>query len=87
MGFERVNLVDQDFRIDDHAIADDAELVRVEGAGRDQMQDRFLAVDHQRMAGVVAALKADDDIGVAGKQIDDLAFTLVAPLGTDDCDV
>jgi hypothetical protein len=39
------------------------------------------------VAGVVAALEADDDIGVAGKQIDDLAFTLVAPLGTDDCDV
>jgi hypothetical protein len=39
------------------------------------------------MAGVVAALEADDDIGVLGKQIDDLAFTFIAPLGADDCDV
>ena len=51
------------------------------------MEDGLLAVDHQRVAGVVAALKADDDIGVVGKQIDDLALTLVTPLRADDCDV
>ena len=87
LGFERVDFLDQDFRIDDHAVADDAELVRVERAGRDQVEDGLLAVDHQRVAGVVAALEANDDIGVVSKQIDDLALALVTPLGTDDCDV
>ena len=59
----------------------------MERAGRDQVEDGLLAVDHQRVAGVVAALEANDDIGVVGKQIDDLALALVTPLGTDDCDV
>ena len=87
LGFERVDFLDQDLRIDDHAVADDAELVRVQRAGRDQVEDGLLAVDDQRVAGVVAALEADDDIGVVGEQIDDLALALVAPLGADDCDV
>jgi hypothetical protein len=32
------------------------------------------------MAGIVASLKADDDVGLLGKPIDDLAFALIAPL-------
>ena len=32
------------------------------------------------MAGIVAALKADDDVGLLGQPIDNLAFALVAPL-------
>ena len=35
------------------------------------------------MAGIMAALKADDDVGLLGQPIDDLAFALVAPLGAD----
>jgi hypothetical protein len=33
------------------------------------------------MAGVVTALIARDDVEVFGKQINDLAFSFVAPLG------
>jgi len=33
------------------------------------------------VAGVVAPLIAGDDIEVLGKEIDDLPFSLVAPLG------
>ena len=87
LGFERVDFFDQDFRIDDHAVADDAELIGVKRAGRDQVQNGFLAVDDQRVAGVIAALKAHDDIRVLGEQVDDFAFAFVSPLGTDDCDV
>ena len=42
-----------------------------------------LAADHQRVAGVVAALEAHDDVGALGQPVDDLAFALVAPLGAD----
>ena len=35
------------------------------------------------MARVVAALKPHDDIGALRQPIHDLAFALVAPLGTD----
>ena len=41
------------------------------------------AVDDQRMAGVMAALKAHHDIGPDRQPIDDLALALVAPLGAD----
>jgi hypothetical protein len=35
------------------------------------------------MAGVGAALEADDDVGFRRKDIDDLAFSFIAPLGAD----
>ena len=41
------------------------------------------AVDDQRVAGIVAALEADHDIGLLGQPVDDLTFALVAPLGAD----
>jgi Asp-tRNA(Asn)/Glu-tRNA(Gln) amidotransferase A subunit family amidase len=46
-----------------------------------------LAVDHQRMAGVVPALKATDHVGPLAEPIDDLALALVAPLRADDHDI
>jgi hypothetical protein len=36
------------------------------------------------MAGIVAALKARDDIGALRQPVDDLALALVAPLGAHD---
>src|SRR3546814_18907079 len=36
------------------------------------------------MAGIVAALEADDRVGAAGQPVDDLALALVAPLRPDD---
>jgi hypothetical protein len=38
------------------------------------------------VAGVVPALIASDDLETLGEQIDDLAFTFVAPLGANHCD-
>jgi len=50
------------------------------------MEDCLDAVDHERMAGVVPALKPHDDVRLGGEQIDDLSLALVAPLKTDDDD-
>ena len=50
-------------------------------------QLEHLAVDDQRMAGVMAALKTHDDIGGNRQPIDDLALSLVAPLGADHDDI
>src|ERR1700722_5924619 len=36
------------------------------------------------MAGVVAALKTHDDIGLLRQPVDDLALSLITPLGADD---
>jgi hypothetical protein len=38
------------------------------------------------MSGVVTALITSDDVETLGEQINDLAFTFVAPLGANHCD-
>jgi hypothetical protein len=43
-----------------------------------------LAVDDQRVAGIVPALEARDHVGALAQPVDDLALALVAPLGADD---
>ena len=78
-----VELAEQDVRVDHHAVADDAGLGLVEDARRDEVQLELLAVAHDRVAGVVAALEARDHVGLLGQQVGDLAFALVAPLGAD----
>ena len=35
------------------------------------------------MSRIMAALKADDDVGLLGEPVDDLALAFVAPLGAD----
>ena len=80
--FQSCDFLEQRERIDHHPAADDANLFAVERARRHQAQDEFLAADDQRMRRVVAALKAHDDFGVGGEQINDFALALVTPLGS-----
>src|SRR5690606_31361900 len=69
--------------IDDHAVADDRKLARTHDARGEQRELVDLAVDDERMAGIVAALEAHDDVGALRKPVHDLALALVAPLGAD----
>ena len=80
----RVDLGQQRPRIDHHAVADHRELAAAHHARRQQAQLVLDAVNHQRVAGVMTALKAHHDIRPAGQPVDDLALALVAPLGADD---
>ena len=48
------------------------------------MQDEFFLADLDRVTGVVAALRADDDVGLLGEDVDDLSFSFIAPLGADE---
>lgn len=81
--FQLADLLDQRGRGDHHAIADQAQRVVAQDAGRDQVQDGLLPVDDQGVAGIVAALETHDGTDFLGKQIDDLAFAFIAPLGTE----
>ena len=56
-------------------------------AGRQQRELVGDAVDDQRVAGIVAALEAHDDIGALRQPVDDLALALIAPLGADHRDI
>ena len=48
------------------------------------MQHGLLTVDHQRVAGVMAALITHHRRDLIGQQVNDLALTLIAPLGPQD---
>ena len=82
--FSFVDFVEEGLRIEHHAIADHRELRRPQHAGRQQRQLVGLAIDDERMAGIVAALEAHDDVGLLRQPVDDLALPFVAPLGADD---
>ena len=81
---EAFDFAEKHGRIDDDAVADHADLAGVQDAGRNQVKNEFLTMHHQSVAGVVPALKAHDAFGILGEQIDNLSFSLVAPLGSDD---
>src|SRR5579872_7335752 len=55
----------------------------MQDAGRQQRKLVSLAVEDDRVAGVIASLVADDDVVLVGEQIDDLALRLVPPLQAD----
>ena len=57
-GFQAVDLLEEHFRVHDHAVADHRGEVRVDDAGGQQMQGVRLVADHHAMARVVAAVEA-----------------------------
>ena len=78
-----IELLDHARRIDHHARADDAGDARRQDAAGQQRELVDLVADDDRVPGVCAALIADDEVVLAGKEVDDLAFGFVAPLQTD----
>ena len=84
LALEHVELVDQHRGIDHHAVADDGRHPRIEHAARHELELEHLAVDDERVAGVVAALVADDHRRLLGEIVGEPALALVAPLGADD---
>ena len=82
--FQSLNFLDEADRVNDHAIADDAQFALAQDAGRHEVQDIFLPADENGVAGVVAAGVTDDDIRLLGEHINDFAFAFVAPLGANE---
>ncbi len=76
-----LDLLDQADRIDDDAVADDAGLAPAQDAGGDEVQHIFLPFEVDGVAGVVAALRANDHVRLLGQHVNDFAFAFVAPLG------
>src|SRR5579883_340630 len=83
LGADRFDLLDERPGIDDDAIADDRELVGPYHARGQEAEAVLDIADDQGMAGIVTTLKAHHDIGALREPIDDLAFSLVTPLGAD----
>jgi hypothetical protein len=47
------------------------------------VQYGLFAIDYERVASVVATLETHHGAGAVGQQVNDLPFTLIAPLGAD----
>src|SRR4029077_64434 len=65
---------------DNYAVSDHANFAVTQDSRRNQMQDIFHAAMNDCMPGIIAALAADNDVGLRSKDVDNLAFALVAPL-------
>ena len=74
----------QHLGVEDDAVADEVHHARAEDADGEEVGGVFFAADADGVPGVGAAAVADDDVGVLGQEVDDLALALVAPLEADD---
>ena len=84
---QRGDFIEQRFRRQHHAVADIAGDLVAQDARRDQVQHGLFAVDHQRVPGVMSALKPHHALRTIGQPVDDLALAFVTPLGADYYDV
>ena len=83
---EHRGFLEQRLRRQHDAIADEALHAVAQDARGNQRQNGLAAADHQRVAGVVTALKARHRHRAFGQQVDDLALAFVTPLHADDDD-
>ena len=74
------DFLEQRERVDHQAVADDGDFARMQNAAGDQPQHEFAVADQDGVAGVMAALIADDVVETVRQQIDQFAFAFVAPL-------
>src|SRR5207244_13133553 len=81
-----LDLFEQRLGVDDHSIAEDAELVRMEDAGGDESQSEMLIGELDRVSGVMPALISRDYVVGLAEKIDDLSLAFVAPLRSHDPD-
>lgn len=85
--FQLGDFAQQRIRRQHHAIADQALHAFAQDARWNQVQDGFLAIDHQGVASVVTTLVANYGSRLLGEQVDDLALALITPLGAQDYDI
>ena len=71
-------------RIEHDAVADHAVAARAQHAAGNQLQDELLAVDDDRVPGIVSAGIARHDREAFRQHVDDLALALVSPLRAND---
>src|SRR5262245_2007124 len=75
-----VDLLGKRRHINHHTISYDANTLLPKNSGRYQMQHNLFPIDDKRVSSVGSPLKTDDHVGLFSQQIDDLSFSLVAPL-------
>ena len=81
---QRISLGDQRIQRQHDTVTDQALHTVTQNPRGNQVQDGLLTVDDQRVAGVVAALKAHNGRRAIRQEVDNLSLALVTPLGPDD---
>jgi hypothetical protein len=77
---DMVDFLEQGRDIQGHTIADDIRDMTVKDARRQLVQGKFAVVVDDGVAGIGAALVTNDNIGLAGKHVGNLAFSFIAPV-------
>ena len=67
-------------RVHNHAVADHARRAFTQDPGGYQVEDQFPVFRFHGMSCIVPALKTDHHLGVTRQNVNDLAFTFIAPL-------
>ena len=87
MLLQLIHFVNEHARIDHYAIADQTRFPGVEDPRGDEMKDEFPVIDHQRVTGVVAALETHHTVSLFREKVNNLAFSFISPLGSDNNNV
>src|SRR6266566_5823757 len=77
---QTIDLRDERDRINDYAVADHANFPAPQDSRRNQVKNVFGTPMDNRVSGIVAALAADDNVGLGGEHVDDLPLSFIAPL-------
>ena len=80
---QTVDLAEDSLRIDNNTRADDVDALRIQDAGRNQLQLVLLTAGYNGVTGIVAALAADNQIRLACENINKLTLAFVAPLSAE----
>ncbi len=67
-------------RPDHDAVSNQANFAAPEDSRRDQMKNVLHAAMDHGVAGIVATLTADNNVGLGSEHVDDLALALIPPL-------
>jgi hypothetical protein len=82
-GFQGSDFLQENLRIQNDPISNNAPLARMQYSGRNKMENHFLIPDNEGMPRIISALETDYVVSIFGKNINDLAFSFIAPLGSD----
>ncbi len=84
VGAQRIHFLHECERIEHHAVADHAAASFAQHPARNELKDELLALDRYCVSGIVAARIARYDVEAFRENVNNLAFTFVAPLRADD---
>src|SRR5258708_6135389 len=76
------NFFQESQRIEHHPVANHGATASAQHSARNQLENKFLALDNDGMAGVVSSGVTGNNGKVLGKDVNDFAFAFIAPLGT-----